>query len=129
MTYKVRHKGKPRGRLLPAGLMPLLVQFLFIIAALVTAIMLPRHAGKEDLAITVALSAAAVGGVLAALTVPCPGRPGQTGPLPRRIGCGDVPLSGQLRAGYLRPDRYLLQDHLSAAHPLNVRTVRCLEKQ
>ncbi len=68
MTYKVRHKGKPRGRLLPAGLMPLLVQFLFIIAALVTAIMLPRHAGKEDLAITVALSAAAVGGVLAALT-------------------------------------------------------------
>jgi hypothetical protein len=68
MTYKVRHKGKPKERFLPAGLTPMLAQILLIVAALITAIMMPRHKGKSDPVVFVALSVTAVGGVLTGLT-------------------------------------------------------------
>jgi len=68
MSYKIRHKGKSKEPSVLAGMKPLLVQLLVIVAALIVAIMLPKHTDKGDPVITVALVIAAAGGVLAGLT-------------------------------------------------------------
>jgi hypothetical protein len=69
MTYKVRHKGKQKESGLPPGLAAPLVQVLLIVAALVTAVLLPRPAeGKSDLVSVAAGVVAAAGGVMAGLT-------------------------------------------------------------
>ncbi|MCJ7543614.1 MAG: hypothetical protein MUP47_03445 [Phycisphaerae bacterium] len=69
MTYKIRHKGKQKEHFLAPGLVAPLVQVLLIVAALITAVLLPKPPeGKTDWVARVAVATAAAAAVLAGAT-------------------------------------------------------------